>query len=158
MRLGLFTGMSFTYVSVTVRGARASRDVRVPVDTGSTYIVLDPKTIEELGLIETPYAVDLVLADGRRARARLFLAEVEVKGRRGPAFVAELSVPTPLLGVYALETLGFKANPRTGELEEISPEGGYLLYIAWLSSPPPAGWSPASAGRHWPGRRYKTPT
>jgi hypothetical protein len=28
--------------------------------------------------------------------------------------------------VYALETLGFKANPRTGGLEEISPEGGYL--------------------------------
>jgi predicted aspartyl protease len=29
--------------------------------------------------------------------------------------------------VHALETLGFKVNPRTGELEEISPEGGYLL-------------------------------
>jgi predicted aspartyl protease len=70
-----------------------------------------------------------VLADGRRVRAKLFLAEVEVKGRRGPAFVAELNVPTPLLGVYALETLGFKVNPRTGELEEVSPEGGYLLYL-----------------------------
>ena len=46
---------------------------------------------------------------------------MEVKGRRGPAFVAELNVPTPLLGVYALETLGFKANPRAGEMEEISP-------------------------------------
>ncbi|MCG2867234.1 MAG: aspartyl protease family protein [Vulcanisaeta sp.] len=106
-----------------------SRDVRMLVDTGSTYIVLDQKTIEELGLVETPYAVDLVLADGRRVRAKLFLAEVEVKGRRGPAFVAELNVPTPLLGVYALETLGFKVNPRTGELEEVSPEGGYLLYL-----------------------------
>jgi predicted aspartyl protease len=52
---------------------------------------------------------------------------MEVKGRRGPAFVAELNVPTPLPGVHALETLGFKVNPRTGELEEISPEGGYLL-------------------------------
>jgi len=117
--------MGFTYVNATVRGMRASRDVRMLVDTGSTYIVLDPETIKELGLLETPYAVDL--ADGREIRARLFLAEVEVKGRRGPAFVAELNVPTPLLGVYALETLGFKANPRTGELEEISPEGGYLL-------------------------------
>ena len=121
--------MGFTYVSVTVRGSRASRDVRMLVDTGSTYIVLDPKTIEELGLIETPYTVELVLADERRARARLFLAEVEVKGRRGPAFVAELNVPMPLLGVYALETLGFRVNPRTGELEEVSPEGGYLLYF-----------------------------
>jgi len=125
MRSGLFTGMGFTYVNATVRGMRASRDVRMLVDTGS-YIVLDPETIKELGLLETPYTVDL--ADGRRIRARLFLAEVEVKGRRGPALVAELNVPTPLLGVYALETLGFKVNPRTGELEEISPEGGYLLH------------------------------
>ena len=51
--------------------------------------------------------------------------EVEVKGRKGHAFVAELEMP--LLGIYALETLGFKVNPRTGEIEEISPEGGYLL-------------------------------
>jgi predicted aspartyl protease len=41
--------------------------------------------------------------------------------------VAELETPTPLLGVYALETLGFKVNPSTGEVEEVSPEGGYLL-------------------------------
>jgi len=119
--------MGFAYVNVTVRGMKASRDVRMLVDTGSTYIVLDSETIKELGLLETPYAVDLLLADGRKIRAKLFLAEVEVKGRRGPAFVAELNVPTPLLGVHALETLGFKANPMTGELEEISPEGGYLL-------------------------------
>jgi predicted aspartyl protease len=119
--------MGFTYVNVTVRGVKASRDVKMSVDTGSTYIVLDPETIKELELLETPYAVDLLLADGRKIRAKLFLAEVEVKGRRGPAFVAELNVPTPLLGVHALETLGFKANPKTDEMEEISPEGGYLL-------------------------------
>jgi predicted aspartyl protease len=117
--------MDFTYINVTVRGLKASRDVRMLVDTRSTYIVLDPETIKELGLLETPYTADL--ADGRKIRARLFLAEVEVKGRRGSAFVAELNVPTPLLGVHALGTLGFKANPRTGEVEEISPEGGYLL-------------------------------
>ena len=57
----------------------------------------------------------------------MFLAEVEVKRRKDPAFVAELETPKPLLGVYALEILGFKVNPRTGEIEEISPEGGYLL-------------------------------
>jgi len=119
--------MGFTYVNVTVRGMKASRDVRMLVDTGSTYIVLDPETIKELGLLETPYTADLLLADGRKIKARIFLAEVEVKERRGPAFVAELNVPTPLLGVYALETLGFKVNPRAGEMEEISPEGGYLL-------------------------------
>jgi predicted aspartyl protease len=83
MRHGLFIGMGFTYVNVTVRGMKASRDVRMLVDTGSTYIVLDTETIKELGLLETPYAVDLLLADGRKIRAKLFLAEVEVKGSRG---------------------------------------------------------------------------
>jgi predicted aspartyl protease len=52
------------------------------------------------------------------------LAEAEAEGRRGPAFVAELDVPTPILGIYALETLGLKPNPVTGKLEFIGPEGG----------------------------------
>jgi predicted aspartyl protease len=34
---------------------------------------------------------------------------------------------TPILGTYALETLGLKPNPVTGKLEVIGPEGGYLL-------------------------------
>jgi len=65
----------------------------------------------------------LTLADKREVEVSV--AEVEVKGKKGHAFVAELEMP--LLGVYALETSGFKVNPRTGEIEEISPEGGYLL-------------------------------
>lgn len=115
--------MGFVYVDVFVRGIRASRIIRMPVDTGSTYIVLDPRTIDELGLYKTPYTVELTLADRKRVGMRLYLAEVEVKGRRGLVLVAELDTPVPLLGVYALEILGFRANPRTGELEEISPEG-----------------------------------
>jgi predicted aspartyl protease len=59
--------MGFAYVNVTVRGMKASRDVRMLAGTGSTYIVLDPETIKELGLLETPYAVDLLLADGGRS-------------------------------------------------------------------------------------------
>ena len=43
------------------------------------------------------------------------MAEVEVKGRKGHAFVAELEMP--FLGVYALETLGFKVNPRQEKLK-----------------------------------------
>ena len=116
--------MGFTYVNVTVHGRKASRDIKMLVDTGSTYIVLNPEVIRELGLIETPYSIELTLADKRRVKTKLYLAEVEVRGRKGPAFIAELNVPTPILGVYALETLGFKVNPRTGELEEVSPEGG----------------------------------
>lgn len=53
--------------------------------------------------------------------------------------MAELDVPTPIMGVYALETLGLKPNPLTGRLEIIGPEGGYLLsyvlnHLALISS------------------------
>ncbi|MER3602292.1 MAG: hypothetical protein C4339_06235 [Nitrososphaerota archaeon] len=83
-------------------------------DTGSTYIVMGPDMIRELGLIETPYKVKLTLADRWAVEARLFLAEVEVGGRRGPTLIAELDTPKPLLGVHALETLGFKVDQKGG--------------------------------------------
>jgi len=119
--------VGFVYVDVTVHGVGLSRSIKMLVDIGSTYIVLKPDVIKELNLYETPYTAEVTLADGRKVRTKLYLAEVEVKGRRGPAFIVELDTPTPLLGVYALETLGFRVNPRTAEVEEISPEGGYLL-------------------------------
>jgi len=118
--------VGYVYVDLVVKG-RVSKLVRALVGTGSTCIVLDPKTVSELGLFETPFEVELTLADKRRVRSKLYLAEVEVEGRRGPALVAELDVPTPLLGVYALETLGLKPDPLTGRLEVIGPEGGSLL-------------------------------
>ena len=76
--------------------------------------------------METPYKVSLTLAHGR-AEASLFLAEAAVSGQKGPVMVAAVPTTQPLLGVHALETLGFKVNPSTGQLEEISPEGGYLF-------------------------------
>lgn len=40
-------------MDLVVRG-EASKSIRALVSTGSAYIVLDPKTISELGLFETP--------------------------------------------------------------------------------------------------------
>ena len=124
--------MGYIYIDFILRG-KVSKNVRALVDTGSAYIVLDPKTISEIGLLETPFNVELTLADKRKVKAKLYLVEVEAEGRRGPAFVAELDVPTPIMGVYALETLGLKPNHLKGQLEVIGPEGGYLLQSAMLS-------------------------
>jgi len=118
--------VGYTYVDLVVKG-KFSRNIRALVDTGSSYVVIDPKNISEIGLPETPYDIELTLADKRKVKARLYLAEVEAEGRKGPVFVAELDVPTPILGTYALETLGLKPNPLTGKLEVVGPEGGYLL-------------------------------
>jgi predicted aspartyl protease len=119
--------MGYVYIDVVVRGSKASKSVKMLVDTGATYAVLDAKLVEELGLTKLPYDVEPTLANGSKVKARLHVGEVEVKGRRGPAFIAALSTPIPLLGVNALETLGLKPNPQTGDLEIIGPEGGYLL-------------------------------
>jgi predicted aspartyl protease len=118
--------VGYTYIDLVVKG-RVSRKIRALVDIGSAYVVMDSKTVSEVGLHETPFEVELTLADKRKVKARLYLGEVDAEGRRGPVFVAELDVPTPILGTYALETLGLKPNPVTGKLEVVGPEGGYLL-------------------------------
>ena len=61
------------YADLVVRG-RASRRIRALVDTGSACIVLDPRTIAELGLFETPFEVELMPADKRKVRSKLYLA------------------------------------------------------------------------------------
>ncbi len=48
------------YVNIIIHGRNGFKGLRMLVDAGSTYTVLDPKTIEELGLLETPYIVELV--------------------------------------------------------------------------------------------------
>lgn len=121
--------VGYVYTEITIRGKR-ERKIRALVDTGASYIVLDLDTVKELELPPTPYEVTLTLADKRRVKAKLYVAEVEAEGRRGPVLVAELDVPTPLVGVFALETLGLKVNPLTGRLEVIGPEGGYLLHYS----------------------------
>jgi predicted aspartyl protease len=117
--------MGYTYVDLTLAG-RARKKVRALVDTGSTYVVVDPKTISEVGLQPTPFETDLTLADKRKIRAKLYVAEAEVEGRRGPVFVAEWMFP-PHCWVFTLWRLGLKPNPLTGKWEVIGPEGGYLL-------------------------------
>jgi len=123
--------MGYVYVNLTVKG-KVSKIIRALIDTGSAYVVMDSKTISEIGLHETPFKVELTLADNRKVEAKLYLAEVEADGRKGPVFVAELDVPTPLLGFYALGTLGLKPDPVSGRLEIVGPEGEYLLQIEKL--------------------------
>lgn len=118
--------MGYVYAELTVRG-KEKKEIKALVDTGATYLVLDPDTVKELGLSSTPYEVELTLADKRKAKAKLYIAEVEAEGRKGPVMVAEMDVAVPLLGVFALESLGLKPDPLSGRLEVVGPEGGYML-------------------------------
>ncbi|HDD66731.1 MAG TPA: hypothetical protein ENG52_03815 [Nitrososphaeria archaeon] len=118
--------VGYVYVDIIIRGKKEKK-IKALVDTGASYVILNSQTIKELELSPTPYKVVLTLADKRQVKARLYVAEAEAEGRKGPILVAELDTPTPLVGIFALETLGLKPNPLTGKLEIVGPEGGYLL-------------------------------
>ncbi|MGB9705316.1 MAG: aspartyl protease family protein [Pyrobaculum sp.] len=94
------------------------------VDTGATFTVLPLEVAEKL--IETPFTVELKLGDGRRVAARVYIAEVEIEGRRGPVRVLAFQGAVPVIGVDTLETLGLRVDPTTGRLEKTE---YYMLYV-----------------------------
>ncbi|WP_252900278.1 retropepsin-like aspartic protease [Vulcanisaeta sp. JCM 14467] len=76
--------MGHVYVDVTIRGSQGSKTLRMLVDTGSTYVVLDPDTARELGLIETPFTVELMMANGSRETARVYVARPKSRAGKAP--------------------------------------------------------------------------
>jgi len=50
----------------------------------------------------------------------VYVGEVEFKQRKGPAIIIGVSGAEPVLGVQALETLGFKVNPKNPLQESFS--------------------------------------
>ena len=114
---------------VVVRARFRGRDVvefeEVLVDTGASFTVM-PLDIAERYFIETPFTVDLKLGDGRVVRARVFVAEGEIEGRRGPLRILAFENAIPVIGVDTLETLGLKVDPVSGRIEKSE---YYMLYV-----------------------------
>ncbi|MCR4404287.1 MAG: aspartyl protease family protein [Candidatus Acetothermia bacterium] len=87
------------------------------VDTGATFTKLPGPVAGELEL-KARYETEVELADGRRVRRGLALAEVEIEGVKRPVLIAAGGEKEkPLIGYTTLEILGFKVNPITGRLE-----------------------------------------
>jgi predicted aspartyl protease len=94
-------------------------------DTGASFTVM-PLDVAEKYFIETPFEVDLKLGDGRVVKARVFVAEAEIEGRRGSLRIMAFEGAVPVIGVDALETLGLKVDPLTGRVEKTE---YYMLYV-----------------------------
>jgi len=90
------------------------------VDTGSFYRYLSPAICDRLGLF-MPLTERIRTADDRSLEVPLGIAHIEIDGREGGIIVGALNVREPLLGVSALESLGFKVNPVEGTLEPTRP-------------------------------------
>ncbi|SRR2546425_2190834 len=98
------------------------------VDTGGFYTAIPPRLRQQLGFIPgTPAQTQL--ADTSIVDVELTWAYLRLNGRGGQVPVEIIEVPEPMLGVTALEALGMKVNPVSGELE-----------VVWPFQAPPTMW------------------
>ena len=112
--------MGITEVTVEIANPRDQtqwQTVTLVADTGAIFSVIPKAALEHLGI--KSYAEEtFFLADGSEIHRQLgdVLIRIDGKSRTVPTIFGEPS-NTPLLGVTALEILGFSVNPRTRKLE-----------------------------------------
>jgi predicted aspartyl protease len=123
LSLGVVVGHVF--VKARFKGRGVVEFEKILVDTGASFTIM-PLNVAERYFIETPFTVDLKLGDGRVVKAKVFVAEGEIEGRRGPLRIMAFENAIPVVGVDTLETLGLKVDPVTGRIEKTE---YYMLYI-----------------------------
>lgn len=112
--------MGITEIAVEISNPRDQtqwRKLDLIADTGAIFSVIPRLTLEQLGII--PYADETFhLADGSEIRRQLgdVFIRIDGKARTVPTIFGE-PTDTPLLGVTALEILGYAVDPRTRKLE-----------------------------------------
>lgn len=86
------------------------------VDTGATYPALPEDMIKELGLVFLR-EVNGEVAEGQVKLKLHGLAILQIEDRiAGCPVIKRLKAKTPVVGVIALEQMGFKIDPVTGRL------------------------------------------
>ena len=114
--------MGITEVAVEITNPRNQTrwDPLAPIaDTGAIFSVIPKPVLDQLEIIA--YAEETFqLADGSEIRRPLgdVFIRIDGKARTVPTIFGEPN-DTPLLGVTALEILGFTVDPRTRKLEPV---------------------------------------
>jgi len=112
--------MGITEVAVEVSNPRDQiqwQKLDLIADTGAIFTVIPKTVLDQLGI--TSYAQETFhRADGREIRRHLgdVFIRIDGKARTVPTIFGEAN-DTPLLGVTALEILGYTIDPRTRKLE-----------------------------------------
>jgi clan AA aspartic protease len=112
--------MGITDVTVEVSNPRDQthwQRLDLIADTGAIFSVIPSSTLDQLGI--SPYAEEtFTLADGSEIRLPMgdVFIRIDGKARTVPTIFGE-PTDTPLLGVTALEILGYAVDPRTRKLE-----------------------------------------
>ena len=112
--------MGITEVTVEISNPRDQaqwQKLALVADTGAIFSVIPKSALDQLGI--TPYAEETFhLADGSEIRYQLgdVFVRIDGKARTVPTIFGE-PADMPILGVTALEILGFVVDPRTRKLE-----------------------------------------
>lgn len=102
-------------------GRRELKDVRgieveALVDTGSTFPALPEDKIEELGLpLMGEHLAETAEGAGKVKLAAHVIVRIEDRISETPVIVRPRGT-TPLVGVVALEQMGYRVDPTTGKL------------------------------------------
>ena len=122
--------MGHTYVKATfynpieyveyVQGKREFKNVRkvdlqALVDTGATFPALPDNLVEDLGLPIIGEGEAEVAAGKEKVKLALGVTQIEDK-TAGSYIMMRPKGTAPLIGVVALEQMGFKVDPTTGKL------------------------------------------
>jgi len=119
--------MGFVRVKGLIGGTQEqAREVEFLTDTGGFYTLLPLGLAQTLG-INLTHRTRVVTADKRELTVDVGAAYLRLSDREAVVLVGAMDVPMPLLGVSALEALGFKVDPVAGTLEATRPFGPAAL-------------------------------
>ena len=93
------------------------------VDAGAGYLALPNSLAKELEL-QTIGEMKVTLADRRELVSSYTVVHVEIMEREVPALALLMDTPEPLLGSFALETLGLEVDPAK---EEVRPTRSFAV-------------------------------
>ena len=112
--------MGLTYVNVAIANPADPKRLKrkkLLADSGALYSIVPKEVLKAVGI--KPYGTEtFTLADGSTIDREVGAAFLRINGRKAPSPVifGEKSDGS-LLGVIALESLGFTIDPRTGKLK-----------------------------------------
>ena len=113
--------MARTFAEIEVSNIEVTKLVRMEaiIDSNAgTSALLPTKLAEETGILNDCKDTKVSVGD-KILVAKRCSAFLRLKGKEflGPVFIAEW-VDKPTVGRFALEAMGLKVNPETGELED----------------------------------------
>lgn len=114
--------MGFTRITVTICNANdlaRCQDIEVLVDTGATASFIPAQTLRQIGVVPAGRR-RFKSFDGRVVERQVGAVVFSYKGDiAGAPVIFGQGTDTPLLGVTALEALGYEVDPVSHELKPI---------------------------------------